>query len=174
MIIMNEKRLRLISRTGLAVVVLVGCIFGIYLTIIGYLTDSGPGGSMEGPIWRIALNGMLSALIGSITGAVLFRILEKNLSGKKISLLEITIKSFTLVLIASFAAFVASWVVGYFVGKITGTIEGLDWIVVLIYTPLMSFVYGIPVSLITAVLFGIFVFFYLKTGQGKETSSMCH
>jgi len=161
---MNEKKLRVISRTGIAIAVLIGCIFGVYLTIIGYLTDSGPGGSMVGPFWRIALNGMLSALIGSIIGAVMFRILEKNLSGKNISLLEITIRSFAVVLIASFVAFIASWVVGYLVGKLTGTIEGLDWIVVLVYTPLMSFIYGFPVCLIAAVLFGVMVFFYLKAG----------
>jgi hypothetical protein len=51
---------------------------------------------------------------------------------------------------------------GYFMGKVTGAIEGLDWITIFIYTPLMAFIYSLPVNLIITFLFGSFVFIYFK------------
>ena len=59
-------------------------------------------------------------------------------------------------------AFIVGWEIGFFIGKVTGTIEGIEWIAVLLYTPLMSFIWGIPVSLVVAILYGVFVFFYVK------------
>jgi len=34
---------------------IVGSIYGLIFTIVGYLLDWGPGSSMEGPFWKILL-----------------------------------------------------------------------------------------------------------------------
>jgi len=162
---MNEQKLKIITRTGMWLAAIVGSIYGLYLTIIGYLTDSGPGGSMEGPFWKILLTGILSILIGVYIGEFLVRKLAKILLAKHFKVLEFTIRSFAILLLGSMAAFVTSWEVGYLMGKITRTIEGLDWMTVLVYTLLMSFIYSIPVSLVAAGLFGVFVYFYTKAGE---------
>ena len=120
---------------------------------------------MHGPFWRILVVGILSILIGVYVGELLVRKLAGKMFEKHLTILEYTIRSFAIVLIGSIAAFVASWEVGYLMGKITGAIENMSWTVVLVYTPLMSFIYSIPVSLGSAALFGLFVFFYLKSGN---------
>ncbi len=164
MIAINEKRLKTITLLSTWVVVIVGGIFGILLTIIGYLTGSGPGGGMAGPLWKILITGLVSLMAGALTGAILERILARIILKGTYLRLEFMVRSFAIVLAGSLVAFVVSWEAGYLVGKITGAIEGLDWIEVLFYTPLMSLIYGIPVSLIAALVHGMVVFFCLKVG----------
>lgn len=164
---MNERKLTIITCTAIWLVSVAGSIYGLLLTIAGYLLDWGPGGSMHGPIWKILLSGLLSVFVGAFIGVILVKMLARLLLGKQLSLLDHTIRSFAVVLIGGMAAFVSSWVIGFLVGKITGTIEGLDWITVLVYTPLMSFLYGMPVCLSAAAVFGAFVYFYLKTAEKK-------
>jgi len=166
--IMNDHKLKIITRAGILLAAITGSIYGLLLTITGYLLDWGPGGSMQGPLWKILLTGILSVLIGTYIGVFLVRKLAKILLAKHFKVLEFTIRSFAIVLLGSMAAFVSSWETGYLLGKITGSIEGLDWMTVLVYTPLMSFIYGIPVSLVAAVLFGVFVFLYLKAGERHQ------
>jgi hypothetical protein len=166
---MNEKKIKVIIITGMSLAAIVGSIYGLYITIFGYLTDSGPGGSMEGPLWKIMLTGSLTVLVGAYVGELVVRKLAKRMLLKQFNLLEYTLRSFAIVLLGSMAAFIISWEIGYLLGKITGTIEGLDWITVLIYTPLMSLIYGIPVSLGAAVLMGLFTFLYLKGGRSRGT-----
>ena len=161
---MNEKKLKIITSTGMWLAAIAGSIFGLLLIIIGYLLDWGPGGSAEGPLWRILLVGIPSVLIGAYIGELMVRKLAKKMLGKHSSVLEYTIRSFAMVLLGSMAAFIAGWEIGYLMGRITGVIHGLDWITVLIYTPLMSFIYSIPVSLGAGILFGVFVFYYMKAG----------
>jgi len=165
---MNEQKLKTIARTGMWLAAISGSIYGLLLTIVGYLLDWGPGGSTEGPLWRIFLVGLPSVLIGAYTGELIVRKLAKIMLGKQPSLHEYTIRAFAIVLLASMAAFVAGWEIGYLMGKISGAIHGLSWTVVLVYTPLMSIIYSIPVSLGAAVLFGVFVFFYLRAGSKHQ------
>lgn len=159
---MEEKKIKVIRIIGMSLAAIVGSIFGLYFPIYAYLTDSGPGGSMTGPSWKILLTGLLTVLIGAYIGELIVRLLAKRMFVKQFNLSESVLRSFAMVLTGSIAAFVASWEIGYLLGKITGTIEGLDWIAVLVYTPLMSLIYGIPVCLGAAVLMGLIVFFYLK------------
>lgn len=162
---MKSQTFKIITRTGMWIAAITGSTFGLLFTIIGYLMDWGPGGSMHGPFWKILTVGIPSILIAAYIGELIVRSLANKLLKEHLSVLENTVRSFASVLIASLTAFVAGWEVGFIMGKISGAIEGLDWIPVLFYSPLMSLIYGIPVSLAVAVLFGVFVFLYLKREQ---------
>lgn len=162
---MNEKKLKHITRAGMWMAAIVGSINGLLLTIAGYLFDWGPGGSMQGPFWRILVVGLLSVLIAGYIGEVIVRKLGKTMVGKQFSRSDLTIRSFAFTFFGSITAFIAGWDVVFIMGKITGAIEGLEWIHVLVYAPLMSLFYGFPISLIASFLFGIFVFLYGKSGN---------
>ncbi|HNQ82261.1 MAG TPA: hypothetical protein PLW31_08040 [Bacteroidales bacterium] len=159
---MKDKKINTLVCTAQWLAALTGSIYGLVLAIFGYLSGWGPGGSMNGPFWRVLLSAAISILAGAFIGTFVVRKLARLLFEKPFSKLESGLRAFALVLAGSFPAFVSSWLTGYIMGKLTGTIEGLDWITVLVYTPLMSFIYGIPVCFGTDLLFGIFVFFYLK------------
>ena len=101
-------------------------------------------------------------MIAAYVGQLIVKKLAQKLFTKPSSVFGITLKSFVVVLLGSMIAFIVGWEVGFFLGKVTGTIEGIEWIAVLVYTPLMSFIYGIPVCLVVAILYGVFVFFYVR------------
>jgi hypothetical protein len=162
---MNEKKLKHITRADMWLAAIVGSINGLLFTIAGYLLDWGPGGSMQGPFWRVLIVGMLSILTAAYIGEFLVRKLGKTMLEQQLSLTELSIRSFAITLVGSITAFIVGWEVGFIAGKITGAIEGLEWIPVLVYAPLMSLIYGIPISLIASFLFGIFVFLYGKSGN---------
>jgi hypothetical protein len=79
-----------------------------------------------------------------------------------------TVRTFFTEFVASMVAFITGWEIGFIVGKLTGAIDGIEWKAVLLYTPLMSFFYGIPVCLAAAFLLGLFAFFYIKYSAGQE------
>lgn len=163
---MNNKERKVITLTGIVLAEIAGSVFGLGLTIAGYLTGWGPGGSMHGPLWRILTTGLLSSLTGILIAILLVRKLAGMLFLKNFSILHYTLLSFVIVVMASIASFIAGWEVAYLTGKITGSISGLEWIAVLFYVPLMSGIYSIPVGLGTGAVFAIFVFFYLKARSG--------
>ncbi|MFH1121977.1 MAG: hypothetical protein V1775_19320 [Bacteroidota bacterium] len=163
---MNNEKQKIIRNSGMTLAAFAGSIFGLILTIPGYLLGWGPGGGMEGPFWKILITGIASFAAGAGVGAFLFRLLSGKLFSDSFSVLANALLSLAMMITSSVAAFIAGWEVAYLTGKITGAISGLEWIAVLLYVPLMSGIYSIPVSLIAGVIFAVFVFFYLKTGGG--------
>lgn len=158
---MNEKKEKIITHVGMWLAAIVGSLFGLVLTIVGYLIDWGPGGSMEGPFVNILMVGVPSILLAAYIGELLVRILAKKMFSRHSSNSMNTALAFFVVFIGSIVAFMVGFEVGYFMGKITGAIEGLDWIV-LLYVPIQSVFYGILPSLGAGVLYSVFVFVYLK------------
>ncbi len=159
---MNNKKLKILTVVAMWIAALTGGICSIVMTIGGYLTDWGPGSGMHPPVWRIWLIAVSSTGISAYVGEFLVRKLAKLLLARYLSLLEISLKFFLILLVGSMAAFMASWEMAFMGSKLTGAIEGLDWKAVLFYTPLMSFIYGIPFSLGTSVIFAIIVIIYLR------------
>ncbi len=159
---MNEQKQKTITHVGMWLAAIVGTIFGLLLTIVGYLLDWGPGSGMEGAFWEVLLVGIPSFVIAAYVGQLVVKKLAKIVFAKQSSFFGITIRSFVIVLAGCIIAFIVGWEIGFFLGKVTGTIEGIEWVAVLVYTPLMSFIWGIPVSLVVAILYGVFVFFYVR------------
>ncbi len=159
---MNEHKQKTIIHVGMWLAAIVGSIYGLILTIVGYLLDWGPGSGMEGAFWEVLLVGILSFVIAAYVGQLIVKKLAQKMFAKQSSILKNTLISFVVAFVGCIIAFIVGWEIGLLLGKLTGTIEGLDWIAVLVYTPLMSFIWGIPVSLVAAILYGVFVFFYLK------------
>ena len=161
---MHERKLRIILRTGLWLVAAVGSIYGLFFTILGYLTDWGPGSEMIGPLWKILVVGILSLVSGAYVGELIVRKLAGIILKKLFTPQESAVRSFGIMLTGSVPAFVISWEIGYLMGKVTGAISHLSWITVIRDVPLMTFIWSVPVSLITAALYAVFVYIYVKTG----------
>lgn len=162
---MNDKKQKIVTTSAKLLTAFIGCTFGLGLSIAGYLLDWGPGGSMQGPLWKILLTGFLSSAAGILVALLVVEKLAKNLLQEHSTTLVNALSSSVIVMVGSVTSFMAGWEVGYLAGKITGTISGLEWKVVLLYVPLMSGIYSIPVSLGAGFLFAVFVFFYLKANQ---------
>ena len=162
---MNEPKRKIIVRTGMWLVAVVGSIYGILLTILGYILDWGPGSEMIGPLWKVLLTGILSFLSGAYTGEIIVRKLAGIIMKKLFLPLESAVRSYGIMLVASVPAFVVSWEIGYLMGKVTGAIGHLSWITVIRDVPLMTFIWSVPISLITAALYAVFVYIYLKAGE---------
>ncbi len=160
---MNNHKIKAITRTGILLAVMIGCIFGLGFTITGYLLEWGPGGGMNGPLWRILLVGIISSLAGAIVGGWVVKIMAKKMLSKQVSAFSLSLTGFLVVFTGSAAGFIVSWQVGFLFGKITGAIQGLEWKAVLLYTPAMAAIYSIPFCLASGVLSGLFVYFYLRT-----------
>lgn len=144
---------------ALAMVAVCGSVFGIGLTIIGYLTDWGPGGSMQGTFLSILFVGGSSTLTGVTIGIWTTRkLLQIGIQGRNSPMKSALWQSF-VVLTGSMIAFITSWEAGFFTGKISGAIEGIDWKATLIYAPLMAAIYGIPLCSFAAVLQGVVTYF---------------
>lgn len=134
------------------------------MTIGGYLADWGPGSGMLPPVWRIWLVAVLSAVISAYVGAFLVRKLARLLLARNRSGLEVAMKFFLILLVSSMAAFIMSWEIVFLGGKLTGAIKGLGWVPVLLYAPMMSFIYGIPFSISTSIIFAAVVFISIRSG----------
>ncbi|GAP43877.1 hypothetical protein TBC1_112035 [Lentimicrobium saccharophilum] len=160
--VMNDKKRRIIRNAGMVLAAFAGSIFGLILTIPGYLLDWGPGSGMEGPLWKVMITGIASFAAGACAGAFLFRLLAGKLLSDLFSVLVNAFLSLAMMIASSTAAFITGWVVAYLTGKITGAISGLEWKAVLFYVPLMSCIYSLPVSLVSGVLFFVFVYIYLR------------
>jgi uncharacterized membrane protein (Fun14 family) len=159
---MDEVKKRNILRTGRWIAGLVGCSWGLFLQIGGYLADWGPGGGMAGPTWLILLTGIVCILVGAYIGQLIIKKLAGKILNHESSAITASLVLFIIMSLASMAAFIAGWELGFLLGKLTGTITGLEWKVVLFSVPIMSFIYGIPVSLGVGLLYGIVAFFVLK------------
>jgi hypothetical protein len=159
---MKNQALKMITITSMLSTCLSGSIFGLGLIIGGYLLDWGPGGSTVGPFWKILLVGISSFFVGSVFGLLAVWLISAKLISQDVSIRENLFRSLIVVFFGCTFAFVLSWVMGFFMGKVTGAIEGLDWITIFVYTPLMSFIYSLPVNLFLTFLFGGFVFLYFK------------
>ena len=78
-----------------------------------------------------------------------------------------TFKAFVVVFLGCVAGIIVGWEMGAILGKVTGAIEGLEWTEVLLFASIMAILYGILPSLAVGILYGGFVFIYLKKG-GKQ------
>lgn len=164
---MNQKEQKIITHVGMWLAAFVGSICGLFFGIAGYFMDWGPGGGLEGPIWRILLVGFTSALIGAYTGELLFRKLSRKMLSKIFSLVKISGLSFVVALVACTAAFYVGLLTGLIMGILTGTIVGLEWNE-LGGAPFLGLVFSIPFGLIPAILFGGFVFIFLKSRESRN------
>ncbi len=162
-----ENQQKIITLTGMWLCAIVGCTYGLVFTLGGYLLGWGPGGSMEGPLWKIVLTGVLSTVIAAYIGELVFRKLAKRIFEKNAGVLSTAVRAVLVSLIGSMIAFILGWEVGFIMGKITGAITGLEWHTVLLYVPLMALIWGIPVCGIASLLYGIFVFIYLRARARK-------
>jgi hypothetical protein len=75
----NEKEIKFTTYVGMLAAVLAGSVFGLILIIGGYLLGWGPGGSTDGPFWRILLVGIPSFILGSVIGLLAVWFLSKKL-----------------------------------------------------------------------------------------------
>jgi|AntAceMinimDraft_9_1070365.scaffolds.fasta_scaffold66391_1 hypothetical protein len=160
---MNEEKQKIITHVGMWLAAIAGSISGLGYAIGGYLLDWGPGGSMEGPLWRVLLVGIPSALAGAYIGELIVRKLAKTMFAIQWTNTKNTIKAFVVVFLGCIVAFIVGLEVGFILGKITGAIEGLEWLTILLYAPIMATLYGLLPSLGLGVLYGGFVFIYLLT-----------
>ena len=165
---MNEKKQKIITHVGMWLAAIAGSISGLGYAIAGYLFDWGPGGSMEGPLWRVLLVGIPSALIGIYIGELVVRILAKKMFAIRWTNIRNTIRAFVIVFLGCILAFIVGLEVGFILGKITGAIEGLEWLEVLLYAPIMAILYGIMPSMAAGILFSGFVFVFLKSGDKQS------
>lgn len=83
---MTEKQQKTIRLTGMWLCALVGSTYGLVYTLGGYLFDWGPGGSLEGPLWKILITGILSIVIAAYVGELVVRKLAKRIFEKKYSI----------------------------------------------------------------------------------------
>ncbi len=169
---MNEKKQKVITHVGMWLAAIAGSISGLGYVIAGYLLDWGPGGDMEGPIWIILLVGIPSALIGAYIGELVVRILAKKMFAIRWTNIRNTIRAFVIVFLGCILAFIVGLEVGFILGKITGAIEGLEWTEVLLYAPIMAILYGILPSLAVGILYGGFVFIFLKIGDKQPGNEL--
>lgn len=158
---MNEKKKKMITRVGMWIAAVVGSIPGLIYLIGGYLVDWGPGGSMQGPLWRVLLVGLPCALLGAYAGELVVRIISKALLSERWSDIINSIRAFIAVFLGCLASIIVAFEVGVLLGKITGAIDGLEW-EVLINAPMMAIAFGIPFSLTVGILFSAFAFIYLS------------
>jgi len=162
---MNERKLKIITHVGMWLAAIVGSSTALVFLIAGYIFEWGPGGSMIGPLWRILLVGVPSALLGAYIGELVVRILAKKMFAILWTINRNTIRAFVVVLLGCFAGIIVGWEVGAILGKVTGAIEGLDWTEVLINSPIFALFYAIPVGLAVGILYALFVLIFLKSGD---------
>ena len=65
---MNEKKQKIITHVGMWLAAIAGSSTALIFLIAGYILGWGPGGDMAGPLWRILLVGIPSALTGAYIG----------------------------------------------------------------------------------------------------------
>jgi len=162
---MNEQKQKTITRAGMWLATIVGSIYGLIFVVVGYFLNWDHCGVLEGPFWKVLLTGFHSIMLGSYIGELIVRKrAPKRLAGQ-IKIPAITSRLFVIVLLGNIAAFIVSWEVGYIFGKILGIFQGVSWGEILIDIPLISLIHAIPVSLVISILYGVFVFSYLKVGK---------
>lgn len=144
---------------------LVGSTYGLVFTIIGYLADWGPGSGMEGPLWKILLVGIVSVLFAVYLGELIVRKLTRRIFRKNLAAFPTAGWMFVVMFIGCITAFVVGWDVGFLMGKLTGSIAAMAWGEILWKVPAMSFMWGVPLSLIISLLFALFVLFQLKVNK---------
>ncbi|MDX2444378.1 MAG: hypothetical protein QNK30_11320 [Bacteroidales bacterium] len=159
---MNEQKQNTLIQVGMWLAVLVGSMYGLLFTLLGYIFDVGPGSGMEGQFWKILLVAIPSILIAAYIGELIVRKLAQRMLKSNLSMLTYKFRLFTIVLIGCTVAFIVGFEVGYILGKITGTISGIEWAEILIRGPAMALIIGIPIALIVAIFYSVFVHFYLK------------
>lgn len=155
---MKEKEQKIITYVGMWLAAIAGSSIALIYIITGYLLDWGPGGGMTGPLWRVLLVGIPSALAGAYVGELVVRIIAKKMFGTQGN----TGKAFVVVFAGSLAGILVGWQLAAILGKVTGAIEGLDWDEVLINSPIFSTFYAIPISLSAGILYMGFVYVYLR------------
>jgi uncharacterized membrane protein YoaK (UPF0700 family) len=166
---MNHKKQKTITHVGMWLAAIVGSICGLFYVIGGYLLDWGPGGGMEGPLWRVLITGIVSALIGAYVGELLVRKLSRKMLSNRTSLLNISGLSFVVALIACTIAFYVGLLVVLMMGILTGSIENLEWNE-LGGAPLLGLIFSIPFGLGSAILFSGYVFVYLKVNNKERVT----
>lgn len=159
---MNEQKQNILIQIGMWLAALVGSMYGLFFTLLGYIFDIGPGSGMEGQFWKILLVAIPSILLAAYTGELLVRKLAQKMLKSNISIRAYKFRLFVIVLIGSTMAFLVGFEVGYILGKITGTIAGVEWTDILLKGPGMALIIGIPIALIVAVFYSVFAHFYLK------------
>ena len=162
---MNEQKQKIISFTGMWLATIAGSIYGVFFVVIGYLINWDHCGVLEGPFWKVLLIAFHSVMIGAYIGELIVRKQAQKIFADKLKIRAITSKLFVIVLLGCIAAFIVSWAVGYVFGKILGTFQEWSWDEILIDIPFISFIHSIPVSLVISILYGVFVFTYLKVGK---------
>jgi len=162
---MNEQKQKTITRAGMWLATIVGSIYGLIFIVVGYFLNWDHCGVLEGPFWKVLLTGFHSIMMGAYIGELIVRKrVPKRLTGQK-KIPAIISRLFVIVLPGYIAAFIVSWEVGYIFGKILGIFQGVSWREILIDIPIISLIHAIPVSLVISILYSVFVFAYLKTGN---------
>ncbi len=162
---MNEQKQKTITRVGMWLAAITGSIYGIIFAIVGYLVNWDHCGTLEGPFWKVLLTGFHSVMIGAYIGELIVRKRAQKIFATRIKIPAITTRLFVVVFLGCIAAFVVSWEVGYIFGKILGTFQELSWGEILIKIPFISFIHSVPISLVVAFFYSVFVFTYLKVGK---------
>lgn len=159
---MNEQQKKTISVLGMWIAAFVGSTYGLVFIIIGRLIDWGPGSGMEGPLWKAFLVGIVSILFAVYVGELIVRKLTVKILRKNLAAFPTASWMAIVIFIACIVAFVVGWEVGFLMSKLTGTVTELGWGEILWKVPAMSFVWGVPFSLVISILFGLFVLFLVK------------
>lgn len=161
---MDEKKQKVTTLIGMWLAALVGSVYGIYYTVIGFFTNSGPGGGLEGPTWKVILSGVISALLASYVGELMVRRLSKKKLDDTANVALISLRAFLTLLVAGIVAFIVGWEVGFIIQRLFNLIPGLGWTEVLLYGPLMGFIYGVPFSAGAALIY-VLVIVFLKPNK---------
>ncbi len=106
---MNEHKQKIITHTGMWLAAIVGSIYGLVLTIVGYLLDWEPGSRMEGSFREVLLVGILSVLAAAYIGELVVRKLAKKKLATQLQIHAITVRLFVIVLVGCITAFVVGW-----------------------------------------------------------------
>lgn len=161
----SHKRITLIS---MWIASLVGAIYGLVFTIIGAGFNWGPGGSLEGPYWKIIVSGLISIIIGMYVGELVVRKLAAIVFKKQRSKPEyITLLAVTCVF-GSFLAWVFSWEAGFISSILMDSLsfgDDASWLGIIGDVALMTSIFGLPFYLLAGGMSALFSYFVLRNSD---------
>ncbi len=162
----THKRITLI---GMWLASLAGAVYGLLFTIIGAGFDWGPGGSMNGPYWKIVLIGLVSIIIGMYAGELIVRKMAGIVHKKPRSKTEIIMLMGLSCAVGSLIAWILSWEIGFIGGVMFDVIpwEDTSWGEIIMNVGLMSAVFGMPIAIGTGIIEAIVASFLLRRKSGS-------
>lgn len=159
------KRITLIS---MWIASLVGAIYGLVFTIIGAGFNWGPGGSLEGPYWKIIVIGLISITIGMYVGELAVRKLATIVFKKKRSNPEYIILMAVTCAFGSILAWVFSWEAGFISAILMDSLsfgDDANWLGIIGDVALMTSIFGLPFYLLAAGMSALFSYFVLRNSD---------